>query len=373
MNAATRPATPALVLAVCGLGNIGGQVVQLLSGVPGLSRVILVDDDRYSASNVGHQRMAEKDVGRLKVKVQARALASMAGHIAVDACGCRIESVPLGKFRHCVILSCVDSRAARQSINRIAFRHGVPWIDAALDRAGSVRARVFVPQAGECLECNWGEQDYALLEQRSPCKIVSAAAPATAAPIELGAIAAGLQIALVRQLLTADSDAARDAIAHQQWFLDQPSGRGWIGRYSAHPECRFDHARWTITPLAQGAREITLRDTFGLTGTDAGETAFSVDGQIIVRRLRCPQCRNIKRVGGRLLGRLTGQTCKRCGGAMMPAAMDAYGSLTMNEAGGAWLDRPLSSFGLVAGDVISLHTRDAAVHFELGNKSAETH
>ena len=57
-------------------------------------------------------------------------------------------------------------RSARQSINRIAFRLGVPSIDAGLDRAGSVRARVYVPGMGDCLECSWGARDYELLEQR---------------------------------------------------------------------------------------------------------------------------------------------------------------------------------------------------------------
>ena len=126
-------------------------------------------------------------------------LRACAPDIAVDMYDCPIEAVPLGKLRGCAILSCVDNRSARQSINRIAARLGLPWIDSGIDRAGSVRARVYVPDSGDCVECSWGERDYALLSQRLPCNPTSSAAPSTAAPIELGSIAAGLQIALLKK------------------------------------------------------------------------------------------------------------------------------------------------------------------------------
>lgn len=358
-------------IAVVGLGNIGSQVVPLLAAFTGVSRVILIDADRYGASNLGHQRIAATHAGQLKVRVQARALRTLAAHIAIDTHACSVDAVPLGKLRDCVILGCVDSRSARQSINRIAFRLGIPWIDAGLDRAGSMRARVYVPGSGDCLECNWGARDYQLLEQRIPCNAASSPVPATAAPPELGAIAAGMQISLLRRLLRDASSAAQDELAQQQWFLDLPSGRGWIGQYTQNPSCRFDHSRWPITPLLRSARDLTLRETFGLSGADASDAVFSVDGQMIVRCVRCTGCGSVRKVGGRVLGRMALTACRRCGGMMTPAATDAYDCLSLNDAGPAWLDRPLAAFGLVCGDVISMHARDTAVHYELGSTSEE--
>jgi len=361
-----RPAAPALV----GLGNIGSHAVQLLPDLADVTHVDLIDPDRYAASNLGGQRFSAKEVGCLKVLAQARALRALAPDIAVDTYACPIEAVPLGKLRGRAILSCVDSRSARQSINRIATRLGLPWIDSGLDRAGSVRARVYVPGSGDCLECSWGARDYALLDQRLPCNAASSAAPPTAAPAELGSIAAGLQVALLRSLLSAQSPADVGELARKQWFLDVPSCRGWIGRYAPNPHCRFDHAQWVIEPLARGAREVTLGEIFDLAGAEAGDAVFSVEARSIVRRVRCVKCGRVKEVGGRLLGRFPLAGCRRCGGSMMAAATDACDALSRTTADAGWLDRPLAAFGLVDGDVFSLRVREATIHHELGRAPA---
>jgi molybdopterin/thiamine biosynthesis adenylyltransferase len=367
MNPGIHAAAPRLSIAVIGLGNIGSQVVPLLAGVPGVAQVILIDPDRYSASNLGNQRIAASDVDQLKVKVQRRKLRGLAADIAIDIYPCRVEAVPPARLRNCVNLACVDCRSARQSINQIACRLGRPWIDAGLDRSGSVRARVYLPEASDCLECNWGDSDYALLEQRLPCNAAAPVALPTAAPMELGAIAAGLQVALLRRLLSEGPAAGSPALTNQQWFFDLPSGHGWIGRYAGkNPHCRFDHARWPLSPLTRSARDITLGETFALAGTEKDTATLSVDGQTIVRRVRCPQCRTVKNVGGRVSARMKPAACRRCGGAMMPAAIDASDSLCRKDISAAWLDRPLAAFGLVDGDIITLQTGDATVHYEVG-------
>jgi molybdopterin/thiamine biosynthesis adenylyltransferase len=367
VNAAPPSAARGRSVAVIGLGNIGSQAVPLLAGISRLTRVLFVDPECYGASNLGNQRLAAKDAGQLKVRVQARALGALAPHIAIDIYPCRVEALPLGRLRHCIILACVDSRSARQSINRIAFRLGTPWIDAGLDRSGSVRARVYAPTIGDCLECNWGEGDYALLEQRVPCDTASSEAVATAAPMELGAIAAGFQVSLLRRLLSEEA-GVEDELAHQQRFLDLPSGRGWIGRYAGkNPSCRFAHAPWALAPLARSAKEITLGDALALSGGEAADTTLSVDGQMIVHRLRCQQCRTVKTVGGRLFGRLKSAACRRCGTAMIPAALDVTDSLSRKDS----LERSLAAFGIADGDIITLHTDDISVHYLVGSADTE--
>jgi len=366
MNSDIRGVAAGASIAVIGLGNIGSQVVPLLAGVSCVSKVILIDPDHYGAANLGHQRIAAAAVDRLKVKVQQRALRALAAHIAVDTSPCRIEAVPPARLHNCVMLACVDSRAARQSINRIAFRLGVPWIDAGLDRSGSVRARVYLSDTGDCLECNWGVRDYELLEQQVPCR-GDTAALATVAPMELGSIAAGLQVMLLRRLLSRESAESRHELARQQWFLDLPSGRGWIGHYAGkNPHCRFDHLRWQLSPLPRSAGDITLGEAFALAGMETDDATFSVDGQMIVRRVRCAQCGAVRSVGGRILARIGSTACQQCSRAMTPAAIDASDRLRRKDISAVWLDRPLAAFGLADGDVITLNAGDATVHYELG-------
>jgi molybdopterin/thiamine biosynthesis adenylyltransferase len=332
-------------------------------------RVILVDADSYDSANLGRQRIAPSDVGHLKVEVQARTLRVLAPDLHVEAYACRVEAMPAGKLRGCVMLSCVDSRLARQSINRIASRLGLIWIDAALDSAGLVRARVYAP-GGDCLECNWSDRDYELLEQRMPCASDANVALPTAAPIELGAVAAGLQVALLRRL--GSETPAVDELACRQWHYDVPSGRGWIGRYGGRNQgCRFDHVSWAQRPLARSAHDISVREIFALAGKGRN-IALSVEGQIFVERVRCIDCGAVAGVGGRLASRLKGVACPICARAMTPAATDTLDFLSSAAVREDWLERPLAEVGIVDGDIVTLNAEGRApVHFELGSPHAE--
>ena len=350
-------------LAVVGLGNIGGQTVRLLAAIPGIERVILIDHDRYDSANLGFQAIAASAVGRAKTDVQAGVLGRLLPDVAVAVYQTRFESVPLGMLRDCVVLCCVDNRAARQAINRAAIALSIPWIDAALAREGSVRARAFLPGAGACLECSWGERDYELLEQRLPCAGADVVPVATAAPLELGAIAAGMQMALLRRVHAADPSAS--VLADRQYFLDVPSGRGWTGRYAPNPECRLDHAPWQITELAAGSVGMTLYEALGLSGAPSDPSALSAPGMVFVERLRCPRCRGSSRVDCRLSSRLEQHACDECGAPLLAAAIDTLLQLDTQRVSKAVLTAPLSDRGLVAGDIVAIGPPGAVRHFQL--------
>ena len=354
-------------VAIVGLGNIGSQTAALLVGHEGIESVMLIDPDRYEAHNLGHQRFSPADVGRRKVDVQARSLRRMAPHLQVRSLACAVESVPLGALRGCVILACVDSRIARQSINSPAVALGVPWIDAALDRDGQVRSRIYAP-GGDCLECSWGERDYELLEQRIPCAAANgiAAAPpvaATAAPQELGALAAALQVSHLRRWLAGNGDGTGDS--GRQWFFDARSGRGWVGTYAPNPLCLLEHQPWQITRLARSASDLNLHEALSLSGADAQHSALSLRGQTFVRRLRCPSCGVSRQARLRIQSRLRSHDCRKCGGTLSASATDVTEELCSHSVAAARLYEPLSAFGLVDGDIFSVRTPHGTTHFQL--------
>lgn len=350
-------------LVAVGQGNIGSQVVPLLGSIPEIAHVILVDCDRYESANVGFQRIAPSDVGKLKVKVQARSLRRLRPELVVTALACRFEDLPLGILRGSIILACVDSRAVRQAINRAAFALGIPWIDGALAREGSVRARAYLPGDGSCLECSWGPTDYQLLEQRLPCATGVEVPAATAAAHELGAIAAGLQVSLCRRLIAGGS--AAESLVDRQWFLDVPSGRGWTAAYAPNPHCRLDHTAWDIVSLPRGSIDWPLRNALGLCATESAESSLSAFGQVFVRRLRCPQCQAVYRVYCRLSGRLAQRRCTTCRAPMLIAAVDFEACLDTRNLSPAILDEPLASRGFVAGDIVSVGAAGAERHYQL--------
>jgi molybdopterin/thiamine biosynthesis adenylyltransferase len=350
-------------LFVVGLGNIGSHLVALLHSLPAVVSVGLIDFERYESANLGFQRIDPAAVGRRKAHVQARLLRRMRPDLEVTAYPCRFENVPLGVLRGSVILACLDSRAARQMVNRTAFALATPWIDAALDRAGSVRARAYLPGYGSCLECGWGVQDYALLEQRLPCPLDGGRPAPTAAAPELGAIAAALAVSLCRRLL-AEVDA-RETLADRQWFLDVPSGRGWMGVYAANPECRLDHAGWDIVADGHGSVDMPLREALALGGADPTESSLSVLNHVFVHRVRCPKCRAVRRVRCRLSGRLPECRCAACSLPMLVAAIDSEPRLGWHSAGATVLAEPLARRGFVPGDVVSVGDAGAPRHFQL--------
>ena len=349
--------------------------------------------------------------------MQAKALRRLAPQLRVDTFAQTIEALPLGHLRDCVILACVDSRIARQAINRRAFALGRPWIDAALDRDGQVRSRVYLPSepnprepgapgapvesgdigargapgapapagAGDCLECAWGERDYELLEQQVPCAHPGAQgslphAPATAAPQELGALAAALQVAHLRRVLASEPiQAPLDALAtlavaetaataHTtgggcQWFFDVRSGSGWVGRYTPNPACRLDHSPWSVTELARGAADLALSEALGLPG--GNDSALAVEGQMFVQRLRCARCGVSRPVAQRIHSRLRPRACSRCGAVLAASASDATDVLNARNVPPQRIDATLSAFGLLDGDVFSIRSAGRTTRYLL--------
>jgi hypothetical protein len=157
---------------VAGCGNIGSHLVPHLARMAAVERLILVDPDSYERKNLGGQAIRRSDVGRAKATTQAETARAIRPGLDVQAVVDRIENLPLGWLEGSVIASCLDSLAARQSVNEAAWRVGSTWVDAAVDADGRL-ARVIVyapsPEA-PCLECAWGPSDYAALEQRMPCE-----------------------------------------------------------------------------------------------------------------------------------------------------------------------------------------------------------
>ncbi|MGD0389447.1 MAG: ThiF family adenylyltransferase, partial [Tepidisphaeraceae bacterium] len=129
-------------VAVIGLGNNGGQVVTHLARTARVKRLVLVDHDSVRPENRS-QEYLPSDIGQKKAIATARRVRRIRQHdpVEVEAIVARVEDVPWGRIRVGVIIGCVDSALPRLSINEIAWRLGVPWIDTGLRADGSL-ARV---------------------------------------------------------------------------------------------------------------------------------------------------------------------------------------------------------------------------------------
>jgi molybdopterin/thiamine biosynthesis adenylyltransferase len=388
-------------------GNIGSHLVPHLGRMPEVGSVLLIDRGVYEAKDIAGQAILPADVGRRKATVQARRLRRIAPHLEVQGLHADIERLPWGALRGDLVLAGLDSRRARQWVNEVARRLGVTWVDAGVEGAGLLaRLDVYAPgDEAACLECAWDERDYRELEQAYPCSGAvdeppptepppaaapageppPAAAPAgepppTAAPASLGALAAALQAIEAAQLLAGGAgvasagEAGRPAsgpatLAGSRLLIDAAHHRHLVVRLPRRGDCRFgDHRPWTIEPLANRPRRISLDDVLALGAglDDGGGLRLSVAASRFVRRLVCPACgenRTLLRLEVSLsAGR---RRCGRCGAALRAAAFDRALTLTPASLPERLRRRSLHGLGFRDGEVFTLAGARGARHFEI--------
>jgi len=360
----------ASVVVVGAGGNIGSHLVPHLARSLEIAHLVLIDRDVYEGRNVSSQNVTARSVSRKKAVVQAREAHAINSRLRVTAIADDVENLPLGALRGDVILACLDSRRARQTVNHAARRLGVPWIDAGvLGEALLARVDVYVPGAdAPCLECGWDERDYAAIEQSYPCSPNGKAPPATQAPSALGGLAAALQAIECGKLVR---NGAERPAGGMQVVLDAGHHRHYLTARRRNPNCRLgDHGAWTIRHLRATPQGLTLRDVFGMARRRFGagdHLGLSVEGKRFVRELACTGCgrpRRLLRLAAAL--RPGDSRCPHCGSRL---AVTGFGLVERLEAAGMpqrQLDLSLHRLGLRPGEVVTLGSRERDMHVEIG-------
>ena len=363
-------------VAVIGAGGvIGSHLVPHLASM-GWERVILVDGDVYDEKNLKSQAILPRDVGRPKATVQARRLRTKAPGLTVKVINARVEDVSLGHVRADVILSCVDSRVARQTINQAAWRLAVPLVDSAVDATGMLaRVNVYVPgpATAPCLECAWSEEDYLALEQEYPCPSGQLGVAPTNAPSALGAIGAAMAAVETQKLVDGDWDHLLES---SQQLIDLRNGGHSVTRFNRNPDCRFDHQLWQVEPVHTPPSRLTVATILRLAGADPShaEVTVELEGSGFVRTLVCPQC------GAAAPNRLQlvrpnsslQCPCPQCSQRVDIRGFDVVEQLEAAKLTKKELQRSLRSLGLRAGDIVTVSGPDGQRHFEIG-VSGPTH
>lgn len=370
----------ATVVVVGAGGVIGSHLVPHLARDRRIGTLVLIDRDRYETGNLTSQAISVAHVGRTKAAVQAERARAIRPDLEVVALAEDVESLPAGWLRADVILACLDSRRARQHVNQLAWRLGVPWIDGGV-LGGGLLARVdrFDPGVeSACLECRWSEADYAALEQRYPCDPDGVETAATGSGSGLGALTAALQAIECGKLLAGEEWALG---AGEQIVLDARHQRHLRTRFLRNPDCRLNgHAIWDVRRLPASVAELTLRGLFDrvrpelLDRAAAARDGVDRDGALGLRvePLRfgtawlCPGCGETSRAV-RLAVRADARerACPGCGEETVPTGFDSVERLTAGRLEADDSERPLSELGLRERDVVSVGIPGAELHLEL--------
>jgi molybdopterin/thiamine biosynthesis adenylyltransferase len=331
-------------ITVVGLGNIGSFLVGHLARLD-IGRINVVDDDIYIMTNLAGQHIDTSDVGCSKAQVQMRRIAAVSPKMEVIGIERAVEDVPLGQLRGDILVACVDSRPARQTINQVGWRLGVrAVIDTGVfvdDRSRLGRISTYIPGARQpCVECAWSAHDYDLLEQRTACAAGRArAATATSAPSSVGAVVAGYAADIIERILSEPDFEVQPS----ELLIDLVGNRIWRTRLEHNSGCRFDH----IVSHEHDSLELDL-DRCTLTGMFAalagrfinGTTEDSampkltirVDSVFFSRELNCDKCGTCAR--GIRLVRSAGRLACPCGGALIVNGFESLESVSSEWACG---------------------------------------
>ncbi|MFH1681959.1 MAG: ThiF family adenylyltransferase [Candidatus Eisenbacteria bacterium] len=357
-NGLESAAPPRKRVAVIGAGgNIGSHLVLHLARMSDLEKAVLIDGDSYETSNLFSQDIALPDIGERKAVIQARRMRRVNPNLRVTALPLRVEEVPAGFLRADVVLACLDSRAARQYVNEVAWRLGVPWIDSGVDGDNQLaRISVFFPgPENPCLECGWGPRDYELVDQRYPCSSRDAVPKtgfSTNAPSHLGALAASLQAMECRKVL---DGALEQPAAASEVLLDARHRRFFLSSIRRNPGCLMDHTSWPLRDAACRPESTVLSEVLAGSSSAGGANGLALEvlGSRFVRRLTCTGCGEAAEVW-RLERSIRAEerTCPRCGGTRIGAGFDITDRLTIGEIPEPVLQRSLGEFGIRRQDIL---------------------
>ena len=119
---------------IVGAGGLGGFALELLARM-GIGRLVIIDDDTFSDSNLNRQLLAEEsNLCESKAEAARRRVAAINSSVEVTAHDARgnLASMPLF-FSGCdLILDCLDNLPSRFELEKVCDQLGVVMIHGAI-------------------------------------------------------------------------------------------------------------------------------------------------------------------------------------------------------------------------------------------------
>jgi len=188
---------------VAGIGALGNEVARLFA-MAGVGRILLCDPDDVEESNLHRTVLfTAQDIGRPKVLAAKDALTRLAPDTEVVTRPFRhAHGVGLADLRDAdLVVSCLDSRAARVHLSGRCGLVGAPLLDGGTsDWGGEVRA--FLQTDGACYACTLGTGGRSISDEPISCLPLSSSEAAQGAHASVLAVVGGwMGIAALRWLM----------------------------------------------------------------------------------------------------------------------------------------------------------------------------
>ncbi len=327
-----------------GCGATGSHAASHVARMPAVARITLVDPGSFDGSNLTGQNIDGPDVDRPKVNALAGKLLRIRPDLEVVAIQDRVENIPRGLLQCSLIATCTDSRTSRQRCSELAWRLGIDMVDCGVNGGMDLaRVNTYRPShESPCLECPWGEAEYAALETEYTCGADREISRPTMASSALAGLAASLLAVEIGKILSGDVDAS---LASRQLIFDARNHQLHVTTGRRNPQCRFDHQTWDAAePWNCNPEATTVGDALHALGR------IRVDGHCWANSdLICPGCG--RRLAGLRLNRPAAR-CVECDRRMVSESFGNFNFLDSALASGS-TDLTLAQVGLRAGDMIT--------------------
>lgn len=276
-------------LLVIGAGALGNEILKN-AALLGFTQVVIVDLDRIEGSNLSRAVLYRaEDLGTFKAEAAASAYRSLAPDACVQPIVANVvHGCGLGLFEWSdVILAGLDNREARLWINRSAWKVNRPWIDGAIEGISGV-ARVFLPGKPPCYECTLGEVDWALLEKRMSCNLLTLE-PTAEGKIPttptISSIIAGVQVQEAVKLIH-----GLPTLASKGYVFEGMNHTSYVVEYTENSDCMSHYTLPQIIHLDESSEELTLGALLDRARQELGARAVIEFSRDVVQKFVCPAC-----------------------------------------------------------------------------------
>lgn len=276
---------------VVGAGALGNEILKNLA-LLGFGKILVVDLDNIECSNLSRSVLFRPDdIGKSKAGTAAQSVKAIFPEANVHHLDANIlYEIGLGVFKWAdVILAGLDNREARLWINRCAWKMKRPWIDGAIEGINGV-ARVFLSGQPPCYECTLGETDWAILERRMSCNLLSRDEMLNgkvATTPTISSIIAGIQVQEAVKLLH-----GLPVLAGKGLVFEGLNHTSYVVEYTANADCMSHETYENLVAWEQKSSETTMHELFEFAQETLGTKEVSLEfSRDVIHKLICPACK----------------------------------------------------------------------------------
>jgi molybdopterin/thiamine biosynthesis adenylyltransferase len=284
---------------VIGAGALGNEVTKNLA-MMGVQVIAVLDRDTIEVANLSRSVFfREGDHGRAKSAVIAERLRELNPDVDIlPLQGDLDEILGLGLIRRMdMIFSCLDSRQARRSLNRMCEKLGKAWVDGSMeDLLGEIT--VYAPDLGPCYECNLTMLEKRIIGDVASCRVIAlrniALGKVPTTPT-MGSIVAAMQVQEGVKVLHGDF---RRALIGKRLVVNSETNDIYMMAMDRKEGCD-GHFRFGAIVEVPGFRAgaTSAADVLARFKADTGEDGLLDLGREVVTEVSCPKCNSLETLG----------------------------------------------------------------------------